>query len=526
MTKRILSFTLALMIMLSLVPAVAFAATPAKDAADKLYTLGLFKGVGVYSDGTPNFDLNRAPTRSEAITILVRLLGKETEAQSGAWSMPFTDVAEWAKPYVGYAYANKLTAGISATTFGGEDAVTASQYITFILRALGYESGSDFQWDAAWELSDRLGFTAGEYSAATAAFTRGHATSVSFDALSATQKGSGDALYKSLISKGAITQANAEKVGLLSTTGGIVASPDGSSYTYMVPMEAPKYDYYEVAFSSSHEFRDIYMQQFGTDKAIVYDMMASICIQIVYDDTIDFDKEIKILGFDRIATFEEFRSALLAVQMDMPFITYFLLYQYSFGPGAEYGFRLSRSFVNYSSDGAPIDKKSSIATREKIIAVLNEYRSAVAGITDDIEKVEIAGKLFDSGGVYDTNAPYGAVSALLDKRGVCGNTNVAFTLICNAIGVPSYEIVLTNVSPAAHAAVLVKPNGGKLQVIDVTFGNYNPKVVNISTGRGNFVGSNNRTYLELANWNNDVLNFSNFYYFPDVDIIAQLGGLS
>ena len=95
--------------------------------------------------------------------MLVRLLGKDEEAKTGIWDIPFTDVDEWAKPYVGYAYANKLTTGTSDTTFGGAQTVSPSQYLTFVLRAMGYESGTDFQWDKAWELTDTLGITHGEY---------------------------------------------------------------------------------------------------------------------------------------------------------------------------------------------------------------------------------------------------------------------------------------------------------------------------------------------------------------------------
>ena len=43
-------------------------------------------------------------------------------------------MADWAKPFVGYAYANGLTAGTSATTFGGNDLISAAQYITFARR--------------------------------------------------------------------------------------------------------------------------------------------------------------------------------------------------------------------------------------------------------------------------------------------------------------------------------------------------------------------------------------------------------
>lgn len=47
---------------------------------------------------------------------------------------------------------------------------------------MGYTSGTDFQWDKAWELTDKLGITAGQYGAASA-FTRGDAVLVSANAL-------------------------------------------------------------------------------------------------------------------------------------------------------------------------------------------------------------------------------------------------------------------------------------------------------------------------------------------------------
>ena len=80
----------------------------AKNAADSLHALGLFTGTGTGADGKPNYDLNRAPTRQEAVTMLVRLLGKEEEAKAGCWQTPFTDVVSWAAPYVGSAYENGL----------------------------------------------------------------------------------------------------------------------------------------------------------------------------------------------------------------------------------------------------------------------------------------------------------------------------------------------------------------------------------------------------------------------------------
>lgn len=179
----------------------AFAAdSEAQEAAQTLHKLGLFKGTGVDVSGKPVFDLNRAPTRAEAVTMLVRLLGKEAEALAGSWEIPFTDVADWAKPYVGYAYANGLTTGVSETSFGGNQAVTAAQFLTFVLRALGYESGKDFSWDSAWTLTDTLGMTSGQYNAkSNGSFLRADAALVSVFALSTAGK-AGKTLYETIFS--------------------------------------------------------------------------------------------------------------------------------------------------------------------------------------------------------------------------------------------------------------------------------------------------------------------------------------
>jgi hypothetical protein len=242
--KKAFAIVLALALALSIASAIT-AATPSADAADKLHALGLFQGVGANDDDTPNFDLDREPTRAEAAVMLVRLLGKESEAENGEWDFPFTDVPEWARSYVGYAYANKLTNGISATLFGSDLPVTATQYLTFVLRALGYVDGTDFIWSNAWTLTDTLGITNKEYNASANKIVRGGVASVSFDALKATDKASGKAFYEALIQNGAITKDDAIKVGFpdpapaqtpATTTsggggGGYTPAPSVTTYT-------------------------------------------------------------------------------------------------------------------------------------------------------------------------------------------------------------------------------------------------------------------------------------------------------
>jgi hypothetical protein len=110
--------------------------------ADFLKKLELFKGT------EKGFELNKTLRRDEAAVMLVRLLGREGNALSGEYAMPFDDVDEWARPYVGWLYENKLTFGVSETKFDSRSAVTSRQYLTFLIRCLGYsETAGDFKYE-------------------------------------------------------------------------------------------------------------------------------------------------------------------------------------------------------------------------------------------------------------------------------------------------------------------------------------------------------------------------------------------
>ena len=206
--KRLITLLLSLTLALGLltVPARAATTQEAQDAAELLYNMELFKGTGNNPDGSPNFNLSGSLTRDQAVTMLVRLLGAEEEALAKNYSSPFTDLQGWAKPYVGYAYHMGLTNGVDPANnrFGAKSLTTPAQYLTFILRALGYQDGVDFSWQRAWELTDYLGITDGEYNSSTTQFLRGDAAYVSANALYAPMKGSNQTLLIYLANAGAL----------------------------------------------------------------------------------------------------------------------------------------------------------------------------------------------------------------------------------------------------------------------------------------------------------------------------------
>ena len=172
--------------------------------AMRLEDLGLFLGVGEDENGFTDFDLDRTPSREEAVTMLVRALGKGAEAAGMAKTHPFADVPAWADGYVSYAYDQGLTKGISDTTFGAGETATGAMYVTFMLRALGYVDGEDFTWDDPWTLAKECGIVPETVDREN--FLRADAVDVTAAALSAKLKETDTTLAQKLIAEGAISQ--------------------------------------------------------------------------------------------------------------------------------------------------------------------------------------------------------------------------------------------------------------------------------------------------------------------------------
>lgn len=213
MGKRIISFLIVFILILSIPFGAAAADRTEIRAAYTLYNLGLFRGTGANADGTPIFNLDDPLSRLQAVVMLVRMLGKEEIARMKIWDCPFEDVPDWAKPYIGYAYNNGLAFGVDEKRFGSHEDVTAAQYISFILRALGYDSSVDFDWEKAWVLSDSLGLTSGQYNE-NSIFLRSDAVTIAVKALSARIKGTDTNLLGRLYAEGVVTGRSIAESGL------------------------------------------------------------------------------------------------------------------------------------------------------------------------------------------------------------------------------------------------------------------------------------------------------------------------
>ena len=199
--KRVLSLILTILLLISALalPASA-AAVSGMEAADTLHALGLMQGTG------NGYELERGATRAEALAMLLRLLGKEQAAQSWQGACPFDD-GGWAAPLITYAYNNSLVKGVSATHFGAADSVGVRDWLTMLLRALGYDDAAgDFSWEQSIAFADGIGLTHGEYTAADA-LLREDLAIISCNALTCKLSGSAQTLLDRLYRDGVVSAA-------------------------------------------------------------------------------------------------------------------------------------------------------------------------------------------------------------------------------------------------------------------------------------------------------------------------------
>jgi len=187
-------------------------ATNFDTCADKLKALDLFQGTG------ESYALDRAPTRAEAAVMLVRLLGQENAAKQSSYTAPFTDVADWQKPYVQYLYEHQLATVPKDNKFNPNQICSAQMYTTFLLRALGYqESAGDFSYDKALSFGEEQGLV-DFFNCDTDNFLRDHVAAMSLTALHMPVKGTENNLLDQLISDGAVSAEKASGIKQLFNT--------------------------------------------------------------------------------------------------------------------------------------------------------------------------------------------------------------------------------------------------------------------------------------------------------------------
>ncbi|WP_151075350.1 S-layer homology domain-containing protein [Flintibacter sp. KGMB00164] len=116
-----------------------------QEAIEVLQAVGIMTG-----DQNGNFNPDGSITRNEMAVIMAHLLNLDYDYYRG--TNPFTDVPEWAAPYVAACAAEGVVAGIGNGQYGGNNKVTAAEASLMIMKALGYfENAEDFGTD--WKVA-------------------------------------------------------------------------------------------------------------------------------------------------------------------------------------------------------------------------------------------------------------------------------------------------------------------------------------------------------------------------------------
>ena len=188
------------------VPVFAFTANETRSMDNFFIDAQLLKGDG------GSYGLDKTASRLEGVIILIRLMGKESDAQ-GMKDLPckFVDVPDWAKGYVNYAYAENISKGVSDDRFGINDKMTIYQYNTLLLRVLGYnDANGDFEWDDSVDKAEELSILPKEfshvYTQSSVVFTKGALMETSFCYLQAKLKDQEKTLVGQLIENGMISE--------------------------------------------------------------------------------------------------------------------------------------------------------------------------------------------------------------------------------------------------------------------------------------------------------------------------------
>jgi|GEM_PF-4028328 len=164
----------------------------AEEVAVALSELDLLKGTD------QGFALEALPTRIQGLVMLIRLTGNEEAALTETEDHPFTDIQPWADPYVTFANKKQWIKGVEEGRFGANDILTEQQYVTLLLRALGYtEEAEDYQWETAEEFAANLGLSA--VLGQKEVLDRAGLVLISWDTLQQPLKGKQETLAENLI---------------------------------------------------------------------------------------------------------------------------------------------------------------------------------------------------------------------------------------------------------------------------------------------------------------------------------------
>ncbi len=167
------------------------------NAVATLESMGLVSGTSA-TKYSPSLTL----TRAQVCTMMIRAKGLENAAESYVNQKLFTDVKSnaWYSGYVNLAYREGIIAGYGNGKFGPEDKINYGQFVTILLRMLGYsESDIGNVWPADYIVfASDIGLDDNISLKANDDVSRADAAILLYNALLTNAKGAKTEFYQSL----------------------------------------------------------------------------------------------------------------------------------------------------------------------------------------------------------------------------------------------------------------------------------------------------------------------------------------
>ncbi|MDO4753419.1 MAG: S-layer homology domain-containing protein [Bacillota bacterium] len=252
MKKRVL----AIILVISLFFTVSSFAAKESDNPANYKTLGnILKDLKlIYGSGDPsNLKENDLLTREEAVVIILRLLKKEKIAESAdpQGKGIFVDVprGHWAIRYLEFAYENGITSGVGEKQFGLGKHITKKEFITLLLRELGYKT--DWAKNDALEVGKKCGIL-DEVDGLNDKIVRGQVFTYMVNALFVKPNNDNRTLYKKLglsSDSSYFAELNKEQPSDGKTTQKKPVVVDFNEYPKMVRARTYMYDEFIIEFN-------------------------------------------------------------------------------------------------------------------------------------------------------------------------------------------------------------------------------------------------------------------------------------
>ncbi len=217
--RRILSILIIASICLSsLVTVWASPETSQKEIAETLYKLSVISG----SNG--NFNTDKQLQKCEALTFVVKILGKQPYVMENALYYSITGFPDvkpdaWYAPYVGYCVEQGIASGSTEGNFYPEDYISEKGFLLLVLRALGYSNQTDFSMDNIYSFAYNIGLLKDPaYAGRTQdnnKYLKGDAYEVIYNALSLKVKDNSTTVIQRMIDSGIVPRDAALEAGLI-----------------------------------------------------------------------------------------------------------------------------------------------------------------------------------------------------------------------------------------------------------------------------------------------------------------------